>query len=94
MRAERDELALRFAEAEGLAAAISAELSPPDSDTDEAISPAQGSTHVAAACATPQSRYFPTGSCASSSVPLQLDASSDHSYQATAASMSTRCLIR
>ena len=50
VRAERDELALRFAEAEGLAAAISAELSPPDSEADEAISPAQGTSHVAAAC--------------------------------------------
>lgn len=32
--AERDELALRLAEAEGLAAAIGAEFSPPDSDTE------------------------------------------------------------
>lgn len=36
MAAERDELALRLAEAEGLAAAIGAEFSPPDSDAGDA----------------------------------------------------------
>lgn len=39
--AERDELALRLAEAEGLAAAIGAEFSPPDSD-GEGADPPQG----------------------------------------------------
>jgi hypothetical protein len=92
VRAERDELALRFAEAEGLAEAISAELSPPDSDADEAISLAQGTAHAAAACATPQRLYHPAGSSPGSSVPMQLDASLDHAYQAMAASVSTRCL--
>jgi hypothetical protein len=95
VRAERDELALRFAEAEGLAEAISAELSPPDLDADEAISSAQGTSHVAAACATPQSRHVPAGSGASCSTPTQLETSPDRlSYQAMAASMSTRCLAR